>query len=345
LGFFTPADSAPRSRTDFQTGETTQLDFGPVPRFVTNFGSNWRRTTLKRISLALIVVSLISAGGTGKVFAQSPNPGARPIPAVASLVPNSAFFAGIGGSFNSINFSNQNIFAQGVSNIYLNGTQVAFGAAGGPTDPTLATRSGLSPTVQGGYFQHFAASDWLWGAKFTYSYLGASSTDQNVIVPQVGSFTSATPDTFTGNVVVRSYQVAVNHQMTFIPFIGRSFERSLVYFGVGPSLTQTRSRLNGVIGFAAINGQHLNITGAPSDFSSVQWLWGGAATIGATYFLDRNWFVDMNYTYGMTENRTTAFSGPFASATDGYTDTGILSGNYSGRIITQSVALSINRAF
>ncbi len=53
----------------------------------------------------------------------------------------------------------------------------------------------------------------------------------------------------------------------------------------------------------------------------------------------------MNYTYGLSNNPTKTFAGPFASATDGYTDVGILSGNYSGRIITQAVAVSINKAF
>ena len=155
----------------------------------------------------------------------------------------------------------------------------------------------------------------------------------------------ALPNTFTGNVVARSYQSSINHQLTFIPFVGRSFERTFIYLGAGPSLTQTRSKLNGVIGFAAIDGQHLNITGASADFASTQWALGGAATFGMTYFFDRSWFLDLSYTYAMTENRTSNFSGPFASATDGYTDTGTLSGNYSGRVITQSVHVSINKAF
>jgi hypothetical protein len=53
----------------------------------------------------------------------------------------------------------------------------------------------------------------------------------------------------------------------------------------------------------------------------------------------------MNYTFGITKNQTSNFSGPFASATDGYTDTGTLSGNWSGHIVTQAVAVSINKAF
>jgi outer membrane protein W len=268
-----------------------------------------------------------------------------PLSMPASLVPRSAWFAGLGGSVNSQSFESQNIFAQGVSDIFLGGTQVAFGQAGGPTTPSLGTQTSFAPTAQLGFFQHVGGSDWLWGAKVSYSYLNAHSTDNRVRDPQVGSFTSATPDTFTGNVVIGSYQRGITHQINFIPFIGHSFERSMVYAGVGPSLSQVKSSLNNVVGFAAINGQHLNITGQPSNFASTQWVLGAAATVGGTYYIDRSWFIDMNYTFGITKNQTSSFSGPFASATDGYTDTGILSGNWSGHIITQAVAVSINKAF
>jgi opacity protein-like surface antigen len=297
---------------------------------------------MKKFAYVLAAASCMVAGGAEPLLAQS---SFRAAAATGSYVPTSAFYVGVGAGFNSTNFSNQNIFAQGVSNIYQNGIQVASGQAGGPTDPTLNSQTGFSPTVQAGYYQHFSGSDWLWGAKISYTSLGITSTDQNVVVPQVGSFTSATPDTFTGNVVVRSFQNTINHQLTFIPFVGRSFERSFFYIGAGPSLSQTKTRLNGVIGFADLSGQHANITGTPSDFSSTQWSLGGAATFGMTYFLDRSWFVDASYTYVMSENRTENFSAPFASSSLGYDDTGILSGNYSGRVITQSVQVSINKAF
>ncbi|MCG6206712.1 hypothetical protein LPW26_18845 [Rhodopseudomonas sp. HC1] len=263
----------------------------------------------------------------------------------ASLVPRTAWFAGIGGSVASQSYESQNIYAQGVSNIYLGGTQVAFGSAGGPTTPSLDPRTSFAPTAQVGFFQHVGGTDWLLGGKVTYSYVNAHSTDSRVRDPQVGSFTSANSDSFTGNVVIGSYQSGISQQINFIPFLGHSFERSMVYAGVGPSLSQVKSSLNKVIGFAAINGQHVNITGQLSNFSSTQWVLGGAATVGGTYFIDRGWFIDVNYTFGITKNQTTNFAAPFASATDGYTDTGILSGNWSGHIITQAVAVSINKAF
>lgn len=297
---------------------------------------------MRHFAFVMAAAGCLSAGGAETALAQYSKSYAPP---EDSYVPRAAFYAGVGAGFSSINFSQQNIFAQGVSNVFQNGALVASGQAGGPADATLNGQTGFSPSVQAGYYQHFSGTEWLWGVKFAYTSLGITSTDQNVIVPQVGSFTSATPDTFTGNVVVRSFQNTINHQLTFIPFVGRSFDRSFFYFGAGPSLTQTHTRLNGVIGFADLNAGHANITGTPSNFSSTQWALGGAATFGMTYFLDRSWFIDLSYTYSMTENRTENWKGPFASSSQGYDDVGILSGNYSGRVITQSVQVSINRAF
>jgi hypothetical protein len=302
---------------------------------------------MKTITLVLAVAGLIAAGianahaQSATSFAGGSVHGSSP----ASDVPKAAFFIGLGGSYNSVDFRNQNIYAQGISDIYLNGTLVAFGSAGGPADPYSNTQSTFAPAAQVGYFQHFAGSNWLWGAKFSYGYLRVTSINQSVIVPQAGSFTSTNSDTFTGNVVVRSYQTGINHQMAFMPLIGRSFEKSFVYFGAGPSLAQTQSNLNGVIGFAALNVGHTNITGTPSNFSSSAWVYGGGATVGATYFFDPSWFLDLSYTFAMTTVQTTNFAAPFASATDGYTDIGILSGYYSGRVITQTFTISINKAF
>jgi opacity protein-like surface antigen len=222
---------------------------------------------------------------------------------------------------------------------------VAFGSAGGATDPRLDTQSTLAPAVQLGYFQHFANSRWLWGAKFSYSYPGATASRENVAIPQVGSYTSSTPDTFTGNVVVRDYKTSIGHQLALMPFFGRSFDKGFAYFGAGPTVTQSKTSLNDVIGFADINGGHVNITGTPSNFSSSPWLFGAQAMVGATYFFAPSWFLDFSYAYGIAKGQKVNFSTPFASSTDGYDDIGILSGHYSGSVITQSLTISINKAF
>jgi hypothetical protein len=93
-----------------------------------------------------------------------------------------------------------------------------------------------------------------------------------VLVPQIGSFRSATTGVvtpFTGNVVIQSYQVTVNHQLGFVPFVGYSFDRSYVYGGIGPSLTQVDAKLNNTVGFASIGGVSSSITGTPTSYSKL----------------------------------------------------------------------------
>ncbi len=283
-------------------------------------------------ALALAVAGGVSAGAAQDLGA-------------ASLVPDAAFFFGLGGSANTTEFSDQNLYAQGVADIYQSGLLVASGSAGGSMQPSFETAFTFAPAAQLGYFRHFTDSAWLWGAKLSYSYQNAGSTEDNLIVPQAGSFTGTSPSTFTGNVVLRSYETRITHQLAFTPFVGRSFERSFVYLGGGPTLSQLDANLNGMLGFAAIDGQHLNITGNSSNFSSEPWVFGGTAIIGATYFLSPSWFVDLSYSFAITASHESSFSAPFSTTTDGYEDTGILSGNYSGRVITQSVMFSINKAF
>jgi opacity protein-like surface antigen len=286
-----------------------------------------------------LIVAALSAGGCASVAqAQS---GA----ATGSIIPRSAMFLGVGASLNATSFPNQYLYAQGVSNIFQNGAQVAYGSAGGAINPSFEPDLDVSPTAQLGYFRHFEGSDWLWGAKFSYNYLDAKATNEIVRVPQAGSFTSANSDTFSGNVVIRSYETRIKNQMALMLFVGRSFDRILVYAGAGPSLARTQSNLNGMIGFAALNGVHDNITGTPADFSSAQWVFGGAATVGATYFVTSEWFIDAGYTYTATKNPKARFAGYFASSSQGYDDTGIISGNYSGSFHTQEFKISLNRAF
>ncbi|HEY6734967.1 MAG TPA: hypothetical protein VI256_14460, partial [Roseiarcus sp.] len=78
------------------------------------------------------------------------------------------------------------------------------------------------PSFQGGYFQRFGASDWLWGAKLSYNYLGATSTNNNSIIPQFGSFTTIanpTPVPFSGPAYVRAAQTSLLQEIDLIPFL------------------------------------------------------------------------------------------------------------------------------
>ena len=124
----------------------------------------------------------------------------------APTLPNGGFFGGLGGSYNAINFGTQNVYAVGTSNTYSGGALVATGTAAGPANIYMPSQSSFAPEAQLGYFQHFAGSNWLWGAKFSYSYLNTTATYPNLVIPQTGSFVAGGVTTpFTGNALVGSY--------------------------------------------------------------------------------------------------------------------------------------------
>lgn len=302
---------------------------------------------MQRLTLAVVVAGILAAGGAN-VHAQSPElfaEGPDRLVSPASTVPEAAFFVGLGGSYSLADFVNQNVYGQGVSNVFRNGALVAAGAAGGSTKLDFDAASRLAPLAQLGFFQHFAGSNWLWGTKFSYSYVGATATHPNVLIPQAGGFTGIQTSSFKGNEVVRAYEVSINDQFVLTPFLGRSFEKCFLYFGGGPSISRTETELKNLIGFADINGMTTDISGAPTSFSSSKWLWGGAAVVGVNYFFNSSWFLDFSYTFSATNTPSSNFSAPFTGSNPRFSTAGIVSGNYSGTVLKHSIAISINRAF
>ena len=264
-----------------------------------------------------------------------------------TIVPNSAFYIGVGASLNSVDYKNQDLAATGYSNVYRKstGTLLSSGSAGGPpVNLSMGSQTGVAPMAQLGYFKHFEDSKWLWGAKFTYNGIDLSSTTENFLIPQSGSFGSTS---FTGNATVRSFKTNIQQQFSFIPFIGHSFEKSYVYAGAGPTVSQINTNINNLIGFADINGRQTEVSGTPQNFSSSQWVVGGTIMVGATYFIDSSWFIDVNYNIAMTPTQTANYSAPFSNTNgnSSYNYIGLLTGNSSAKTTTQTVSLSINRAF
>lgn len=300
---------------------------------------------MRNTALILAIVGTMTTAGLSTSHAQSTDAGA------SGGVPSSGFYAGVGVSANLIVPTNQTMYSQGISNVFATGGALAAtGAAGGPTNPRPPNASTISPSAQLGYFQRLGDSPWLLGGKFTYNYIAATATDHFVAVPQIGSFATVPggPVTaFTGNVVIRSYQITADHQFALVPHLGYTFDRSYVYFGAGPSLTRTEVKLNNVVGFATINGMAgTSITGAPAAYSSSQWLIGATLAAGATYFLTPSWFVDFGYSFTITDLWNSTYASNFSnSAIPGYTTTGVLSGSYTGGLNTHTLTVSINRRF
>ena len=295
---------------------------------------------MNRTALILTVAGAFAIASVVSVNAQPFDSG--------SGVPRSAFFVGGGAGYSSANFGTQSVYNKGISNAFINGALVASGEADGPpVDTSFGRKSKFSPVMQLGYFEHFGSSNWLWGAKFSYSYLGATSGTENLIIPQFGTSTNPNVSTFTGYSVTQSYSVSISSQMAVMLFAGRSFDKGFVYLGAGPSLSRIKGSLNDVVGFATINGNLTNISGAPQSFSSSDWRTGVAATAGITYFLMSSWFVDVSYLFIAPKSRTVSATSPFNNPGDGtLAFTGTLLGIYTANLKnTQAVAISINKAF
>jgi opacity protein-like surface antigen len=269
--------------------------------------------------------------------------------ASAQTLPPAAFYAGIGGGYVDADFGRQDVNAVGTSQVFENGVLVATGEAAGPARLAMPDASGLAPMLQAGYFRQVPGSGWVWGAKFSYAYLGREASLRDVRMPQEGEFTSVTTGDvtpFTGNAIAQGYRTSVADQLALLPYAGRSYDRGFFYLGLGPTLSRTRTEIDGLVGFADINGVRQDISGPPQNFSSSEWVWGGAAIIGVTHFLSEKLFIDASYSYGRTQRYRDDYASEFVNPDEnGRVTAGTLVGDSSGRLVTQAITVTLNWAF
>lgn len=267
-----------------------------------------------------------------------------------ALSNETGFFFGVGGSYNSVQLSLHIPNASGISNVYTDGTLVAQGEAGGVSNPDHQTGTTFAPIAQFGYFDHFSNSDWLWGAEFLYKYLGYTFSYGPFESYQSGAFTSVgTSDTFFGNEAFGSLQTQVNHDIGFLLFFGKSYQKNNFYLGAGPAVIEVSSNVYNAFGFADINGIHTSITGTPLNFSSSKWMWAGMAQLGMMHYFSPSCFLDLSYNYTITGRYSNSYEGPFTSSTtsDGevYVTQGTFFLNDTQRVVIQAFTITLNKAF
>lgn len=274
------------------------------------------------------------------------------IAADTTVLPQSAFFVGLGGGWSSGSFGNQTVYGKGTSYSPPYGPNSAqVGSAAGSTGLELDSQSSLAPTVQAGYFKHFSHSPWIGGGKLSYSYLNIGSAQSALQIPQAGGFTENgiyTP--FTGNYLVQSYRQKINEQISLTPLIGRSFDRSYLYLGLGPTAIQTQTFIEGITGFenVAIIPTTPTGLGLGQKYSTTQWLFGGSLVLGLTYFIDPTWFMDISYAYSVTGTTTSTWGGSWTDTDinrQRVSRTGTNTGTSSGSVNIQALMITINKAF
>jgi opacity protein-like surface antigen len=264
--------------------------------------------------------------------------------------PRSAFFGGLGFGINAVNFAHQSLVAVGTSQNYEDGALISAGVAGGSGFVDTTTETTASPEIRLGYYRHIGRSPWLWGFEGSYADLLAEATQEDVSIPQTGVIAYASTQSespFTGLAIAQSERVTADSHFSAGPFIGYSLGPGFIYLGLGGTMTHAETDLNNLVGYAYVGGQSVDVSGAPQSFTRSGWVLGGNATIGGNYFVTKNWFLDIAYRFAETAAQLGRYVSSFTNSVtnQGVTTTGTLYGQSSEKIITNSMTLTINRAF
>src|SRR5262249_56572643 len=136
---------------------------------------------------------------------------------------------------------------------------------------------------------------------------------------------------FCGYAFAKSYETTIDHQLALMSFIGRSFDKTLLYIGGGVTYARTHTNINDLVGFADITHPLEIISGPPQDFSGSGWVWGGALIVGGSYFFTPSWFLDVSYMYARTKKKKLNYSSKFTN-TNGPTNS-VQSGTMVGSFV------------
>jgi hypothetical protein len=134
------------------------------------------------------------------------------------------------------------------------------------------------------------------------------STHRNITPPRVirsSRASSRASGGFTTIVLENSSPARSFMLLTRIRWINLCRDRPERCLQTGKRCFTNKGRLFGAA--ASPRGQPTDVTGAPVNFLSTQWVWGGAGQIGMTYAFTPTWFLDFNYTYAVKRN---AYRGP-----------------------------------
>ena len=255
---------------------------------------------------------------------------ATPTTPISSSTNQSGFFIGIGGGYNSVKTTSQ-------SSMTLNSL------SGIPTNQLLldtattfhATQQNFSPEGQLGYFSNFNGTNWLWGAKLSYTYVHSKTMQRGS-----NRYLQGQNDASINIVAVGPVETNSTHGLSLLAFTGRSIANSFVYLGVGPALFDVSNNISGMSDIDS--GYYIGTIGG---FSRAHWLWGAAIQAGMTYYLNSTWFLDFNYNYATTTRRTFENTVPFSEQYNGGLNTGIVTYTINQRITPQQIAVSINKKF
>lgn len=279
---------------------------------------------MKYVGLSLItlcfnfVFSSAFAGTQGEVSPTSLN--------------ETGYFVGIGGSYNYGQIDPTTTALLNASSGF-----PPLGLFSGTIASYSNSAQAFAPEAQVGYFNHFQASPWLWGLEFLYQYsnLTIDSRDAATFINVYNPVADV-----TDLITIGQLRTNVNDTLMLPVFLGYSFANSFIYAGVGPSLFYTSQKVSNVDdSFSAF------YLGNIDNFSTSQWVWGGAVQAGMAYYVNPSWFLKLNYSCAFTGTYTVNNPFGFSEGVNRGLNSGTLTFNTQQSLVTQEVALSINKVF
>lgn len=238
------------------------------------------------------------------------------------------YFIGLGAGYNSINVNAQ-----------LSGTLDVIsgfpplGHFSGQKNSANYTQSAIAPVLQMGYLDHFNCYETIWGMKLLYQFLNAKK-NENVFIDYQDPFTTA-------DQVSATMQTTVNHELAALALLGWNYGKGIVHIGLGPSLFGVENKIKN--SSDTLSGYYV---GNFNQFSShTNWVWGGMAEVGASYYYNPAWFVDLNYSYAISKRYSANNVGWFYSQVNGGLNSGNISFDASKRITAQSLTVTVNKTF
>ncbi|WP_242602399.1 hypothetical protein [Legionella rowbothamii] len=252
---------------------------------------------------------------------------------ISSVADNqTGLFMGLGGSYNSVRL-NSNL----LGTLNVTGGLPPLGIFAGRRASFHNRAQDFSLEAQAGYFKHFPASEWLWGLEFLYQYTNLKIRAPGFVrAIDVTDPAVSTTDTLSFGAI----DAKVNDTLMLPAFLGRSYKNSFIYVGVGPALFNTQQKI------AAINdAESAYYIGTMDGISKSKWIWGGAVQAGMAYYVNAVWFFKLNYTCAFTGNYALNKTASFVPEMNQGFNSGTLSFHSRQSLVSQAVALSINKVF
>lgn len=251
-----------------------------------------------------------------------------------STKPNNqtGLFIGLGGSYN---FMRLNANLSGALNV--TGGVPPLGEFTGSRGFFHNQAQDFSLEAQAGFFKHFPQSEWLWGLEFLYQYTNLKIKAPNsisaidVINPGVN---------ITDTIGLGAIEAKVNDTLMLPAFIGHSYKNSFIYVGIGPALFNNQQKVSEIK-----DTESAYYLGTIDGIFKSTWLWGGAVQVGMAYYVASSWFFKLNYTGAFTGYYLLNKTSPFAPEINQGFNSGSLHFHSRQNLISQEIALSLNKVF